>query len=128
MESAEQAIEQQCAAINERDVPRYLASTNFPFTYQNYNGVSVTVESADRYPATAPWPWDIILSTDPRWSRTVYDTVEEVARSESSAALKRVFRRITDDGGASEPYQAIWIATRVDGQWGVQLRHNLGSR
>lgn len=126
--SAEDALARHAQAINERDVAGYLASTNFPFTYQNYNGVALTVESAQGYSAAARWPWELILSTDANWQHTTFDVVEEVARSVSSVVFLVTFSRVGAAGGAYGTFQALWIATQQEGRWGIQFRHNLGFR
>ncbi len=128
MDPARLAIERHADAVNDRQIKGYLATMAYPFTYQNYNGVAFTVQSAQDFDGNADFPWDVILRTDPDWSHTAFDSVEEVARSSSSAVFKVVFRRIDQSDRASEPYEAIWIATCQDGQWGVQFRHNLGCR
>ncbi|MDA0364779.1 MAG: hypothetical protein O3B31_10560 [Chloroflexi bacterium] len=126
--TAEGAVERHSEAINDRDARAYLESTNFPFTYQNYNGVALTVETPAGYGAAAPWPWEIILGTDPQWHHTRFDAVDEVARSVSSAVFKITLTRIDNAGRDSGTYEAIWIATSQAGHWGIQYRHNLGLR
>ncbi len=126
MNPARDVVDQHSEAINNRDVEAYRESMNFPFTYQNYNGVALTIESAAECGVTAALPWDIILRTDPDWQRTEFDEVEELARSVSSAVFKLTFRRIDKSGHSEGSYQAIWIASCRDGHWGIQFRHNLG--
>ena len=128
MSTAAGAVERHSEAINERDVDAYLDSTNFPFTYQNYNGVALTIDSADAYGAEAtPWPWEIILGTDPGWDHTTFDVVEEVARSVSSAVFLVTISRMDATGSVYGTFRALWIATERDGHWGIQFRHNLGA-
>ena len=38
------AIKQHAEAVNQCDATAYVGSTAFPFTYQNYNGVALTVD------------------------------------------------------------------------------------
>lgn len=128
MDEALDAINRHAQAINDRDLDAYRRTMNFPFTYQNYNGVALTIEEAAACGVSAPPPWEIILGTDPDWSHTEFDLVEELARSVSSAVYKVQFRRIDKAGAASNAYQAIWIATYIGGSWGVQFRHNLGQQ
>jgi hypothetical protein len=128
MSTATKAVKLHSEAINERDVEVYLGSTNFPFTYQNYNGVSLTIGSADAYGAEAtPWPWEIILDTDPTWDHTTFDIVEEVVRSVSSAVFLVTISRVDAEGSSYGTFRALWIATERDGHWGIQFRHNLGA-
>ena len=126
MKSAKEALEDHHDAINAKDTEAYLGSVKFPFTYQNYNGVSITVETPAAYKSHFPMPWEIIKRTDPYWSHSDLVLLEEVARSKSSVACKFVGRRLNADGLPEPDFQAIWIAVFTDGKWGIQLRHNLG--
>ena len=128
MDEARVAIERHAEAVNVREPDGYRRTMNFPFTYQNYNGVALTMASEAECGTSEPFPWEIIERTDPDWSHSVFDVIEEVARSVSSAVYKVSFRRIDRAGNASPPYDAVWIATLRDGHWGVQFRHNLGVR
>ena len=118
----------QCASwsINEQDVEKYLKTVKFPFTYQNHTGVSITIESADDYRKNFDFPWKIIRKTEPNWSHSALDNLEEVARSASSVAYKFLGSRISRSGDIDVQVQAIWIAVLTNGTWGVQFRHNLG--
>ena len=127
MKSARGAAENHLDSINAQDIDAYLASVKFLFTYQNYNGVSITVETPEAYKSEFPMPWEIIKRTEPNWSRSDLVQLEEVARSKSSVAYKLVGRRINADGSAEPDFQAIWIAVSTSGKWGIQFRHNLGS-
>jgi len=120
------ALNRHARSINERNLGQYTETMIFPFTYQNYNGVALTIENPEDCGTIAPAPWEIILETDPNWSHTVFDAIEEIARSKMSAAFKVTFRRISKENIASKPYQAIWIAACKEKKWGIQFRHNLG--
>ena len=126
MNDALVALMRHGQTINDRDLEAYRETMNYPFTYQNYNGVTLTVANAAELGVTAQAPWEIILQTDPDWLRTEFDHVEEVARSLSSVVYKVQFRRLDKSGNGNGNYQAIWIVTCQEGQWGVQFRHNLG--
>ena len=128
MTTAESVVKRHGEAINGRDRQMYRTTVNYPFTYQNYNGVALTVETAADSGASAQLPWNIILRSDPNWHHTTFDAVEEVVRSVSSAVFKVTFSRVDAVGRAYGIYQAIWIATSRDGHWGIQFRHNLGLR
>ncbi len=128
MDAAREVMERHGDAINARDVKAYRQTMNFPFTYQNYNGVALTIDNAAACGVSAPLPWEIIVSTDPDWHHTTFDNVEEVARSVSSVVCKVEFSRIDVSGHAYGSYHAIWIATCQNDRWGVQFRHNLELR
>ena len=114
-------------AINSQDEQEYLDTVKFPFTYQNYNGVSITIEDQEDYRANYQMPWEIIKDTEPNWSHTELDEVEEVARSNSSVVYKYLARRINKSGDIDLVIQAIWIAVYTRREWGIQFRHNLGT-
>ena len=125
--SAEDAIYKHDNAINAKDELAYLNSVKFPFTYQNYNGVSITIENKEDYRTNYQMPWDIIKDTEPNWSHSEMDKIEEVARSHSSVVFKLLGRRINKSGNTDLVIQMIWIAVFSQGEWGVQFRHNLGT-
>lgn len=128
MSSARDAIVRHGQAINDRDIEAYRQTMNFPFTYQNYDGVALTIESSADLGRTARPPWEIILRTDPDWLRTEFDQIDDVAQSVASAVFKVEFRRIDRSGRSDGCYQAIWIVTCKAEHWGVQFRHNLGQQ
>ena len=125
--SAIEVVHKHHEAINARDERGYLNSVKFPFTYQNYNGVSITIEDQEDYRANYQMPWEIIKDTEPNWSHTELDEVEEVARSNSSVVYKYLARRINKSGDIDLVIQAIWIAVYTRREWGIQFRHNLGT-
>lgn len=126
MDDARLAVNAHHDAINKKDVDEYLETIKFPFTYQNYNGVSITIESADDYRVNFDFPWSIIRRTEPNWSYSVMDNLEEVARSASSVVYKFDGSRISKWGDVDLKIQAIWIAVLTNQTWGVQFRHNIG--
>ena len=114
-------------AINTQNERMYLDSVKFPFTYQNYNGVSITIENEEDYRENYQMPWDIIKDTEPNWAYTELDEIVEVARSTSSVVYKYLGRRINKSGNTDIIIQAIWIAVYTKSKWGIQFRHNLGT-
>ena len=94
-------------AINANNEWEYLNSVKFPFTYQNYNDVSFTIESEEDYRTNYNMPWEIITDTEPYWSHIELDEVEEVARSNSSVVYKYLASRINKLGGTDLVMEAI---------------------
>ena len=128
MDAARTIIDRHAQAINERDLDVYRATLNLPFVYQNYNGVTQFIETAAACGTSVATPWENILTTDPDWSHSVFDQIDEIARSVASVVYKVTFRRVDQAGQSSATYQAIWIATCQAGHWGIQFRHNLGQQ
>lgn len=120
------AIERHAETINARDLDAYRDTMHYPFTYQNYNGVALTIDNPQACGDTVAPPWEIILRTDPHWAESEFEVPVEVARSSSSVVYIVRFRRVDVGGMKSDSYQAIWIAVRKDDTWGIQFRHNLG--
>ena len=114
-------------AINAQDETEYLDSVKFPFTYQNYNGVSITIKDEKDYKDNYQMPWDIIKDTEENWSHTDMDNNEEIARSNSSVVYKLLMRRINKLGDTDLVIQVILIAVYTKCEWGIQFRHNLGT-
>lgn len=128
MDEARQALDRHIQTIMDRDLEAYRETLNYPFTYQNYNGVAQNIDSSHDLGVTAEPPWEIILKTDPNWLRSDFDKIEEIASSVSSVVYKVYFRRLDKSGKDDGVYLAIWIVTCKDGHWGLQFRHNLGQQ
>ena len=103
-------------AINAQDERGYFNSVKFPFTYQNYNGVSITIKDEEDYKVNYKMPWNIIKDTEENWSHTDMDNIEEVARSNSSVVYKLLMRRINKSGITDLVIQVIWIAVYTKGE------------
>ena len=96
--TSEDTVYKHLNSINARDEREYLDSVKFPFTYQNYNGVSITIKDEKDYKDNYQMPWNIIKDTEENWSHTDMDNIEEVARSNSSVVYKLLMRRINQLG------------------------------
>ena len=125
--TSEDIVYKHLNAINTRDEREYIESVKFPFTYQNYNGVSITIKDEKDYKVNYKMPWSIIKDTEENWSHTDVDNIEEVARSNSSVVYKLLMRRINKLGDTDLVIQVIWIAVYTKCEWGIQFRHNLGT-
>ncbi len=127
METPKSVIERHQRAINERDLKAYIETVIFPFTYQNFNGVSITVNSPEEYGAIYPTPWETVIAAFPNWLRTEHEQVDEIVSSNLSAVFKVKARWITDTTQLHKPITANWITVKKKGVWGLQIRHNLGT-
>ena len=87
----------------------------------------MTIKDEEHYRTNYQMPWDIIKDTEPNWSHTELDGIEEVARSTSSVVFKILARRINKTGNTGLVIQMIWIAVSAHGEWGIKFRHNLGT-
>ena len=80
MDAAREVVRRHGDAINDREVEAYRQTMNFPFTYQNYNGVALTIDDAVDCGVSAPLPWEIIVSTDPDWHHTSFDNFDQTGQ------------------------------------------------
>ena len=87
MDSPRLVIERHQSAINNRDLIAYIDTTVFPFTYQNFNGTSLTVENSAQYGDIYPAPWETIIATFPEWIMTEHEEVKQVVVSKTSAVF-----------------------------------------
>lgn len=126
MTDAADAVLRHTHAINACDLVVYRTTMVYPFTYQNYDGVALTIADALECGDQVPPPWEIIRRTHPSWSHSEFEPLEELVQSATSGVFLVKFRRVDADGESSELFKAVWIAVCKDGVWGVQFRHNLG--
>ena len=81
MNTPEEAIALHQKSINDRNLEEYIKTVIFPFTYQNFNGTAITVETPDQYRGTYPPPWETVLNAFPDWFTTVHESVVEIVSS-----------------------------------------------
>ena len=127
MNTPKEAIRLHQKPINDRNIEEYIKTVVFPFTYQNFNGTAITVKTAHEYGVVYPPPWETVLSAFPDWLTTVHESVEEIVSSELSAVFKITARWKTTTDTPHKPITAIWITVKLNGKWGLQFRHNLGT-
>ena len=127
MNNPKEAIRLHQKAINDRNIEEYIKTVVFPFTYQNFSGTAITIKTAHEYGVVYPPPWETVLSAFPDWLTTVHESVEEIVSSELSAVFKITARWETTTDTPHQPITAIWIAVKLNGKWGLQFRHNLGT-
>ena len=108
--TSENIVHKHHKAINSQDETGYLDTVKFPFTYQNYNGVSITIKDKEDYKINYKMPWNIIKETEENWSDTDMDKIEEVARSNSSVVYKLIMRRKNKSGITDLVIQVIWLS------------------
>ena len=88
MSDARAQLQRHAKTINERELKAYRSTMNYPFTYQNYNGVALTIAKPAEVGTTISPPWEISLQTNPDWLHTVFDQIDELARSLSTVVFK----------------------------------------
>ena len=127
MNTPKLAITLHQKAINDRDIEAYVKTVVFPFTYQNFNGTAITVNTSEEYGSLYPSPWEIVLNAFPDRLNTEHETIDEVVASDRSAVFKITARWQTGNNASHKLVTLIWIAVKTNGKWGIQFRHNLGT-
>jgi len=118
-ETPEAALAAHMRAINTLEADQMLATQHFPFTHLWHDGRS-------DYTATAAEFEAIDRSVlGPEWHHSVLDDAKEVARADSAVTYLISFSRRRADNSLINSFRAIWIATKVDGDWRVQFRHGV---
>ena len=112
METPRSVIEKHQSAINERDLETYIKTVIFPFTYQNFNGVSLTINSPEDSGAIYLVPWETVIAAFPDWLRTEHEQVDEIVSSNLSAVFKVQARWITETVQPHKLITAIWIRVK----------------
>lgn len=115
----EEALAAHMQAINTLEADQILATQHFPFTHLWHDGRS------DYVPTAAEFEVIDRSVLGPEWHHSVLDDAEEVARADSAVTYRISFSRRRADDSLINRFRAIWIATKVDGDWRVQFRHGV---
>ena len=118
-ETPEAALAAHMRAINTLEADQILATQHFPFTHLWHDGRSDHVSTAAEF--------EVIDRSllGPEWHHSVLDDAKEVARADSAVTYLISFSRRRADDSLINSLRAVWIATKVDGDWRVQFRHGV---
>ena len=112
---ARRAIEAYFPLFNAGHARALLAVINFPHVRVASGTVTIIPE--------AEWTGDPTpLDPGERWHHTELDSVEFFQSSADKAHARVVFSRYHADGTRYVTYEALWVVTKVRGQWGIQVR------
>jgi len=114
--AARAAIEAYFPLFNARDPQALLGVINFPHI-RVADGKTTIIRSA------AEWTGDPTpLDPAEGWHHSALDSVEFVQSSADKAHALVVFSRFHADGTRYSSYETLWVVTRSNGKWGIQLR------
>jgi len=123
---ARAAVELNFRGANTRDPGAYWRAFNFPL-YSIGNSGRITVRAESRESAQElirkgePWPvWKGMEKEG--WTRTSLDLAEPVHVASDRVHFKIVWTRYNTKGEAYQSGAGVWIVTRQDGRWGVQVQ------
>jgi hypothetical protein len=118
-ETPEAALTAHMRAISSLEADQILASQHFPFTHLWHDGRSDHVATAAEFTVIDP------SLLGPEWHHSVLDDAKEIARADSAVTYLITFSRLRADDSLINSLRAVWVVTKVDGDWRVQFRHGV---
>jgi hypothetical protein len=106
-------------AFNAQDFEALAASLNYPHV-RLANGRFETVESREAFLARAPLVAKSLEGEG--WDHTVMTACEVVHVGPDKVHLALTYDRRHEDGSVYNTFDTLWVATLLDGHWGIQFR------
>ncbi len=113
---ARRVIDDFLLAFNAGDGDAVRDTFNFPHTMMAGNQVEVTATAADFVYHYADLP------EKEGWHHTTLDEIEATKASVDKVHFDLVMSRCHADGTVYMVIPGLWIVTRIDGKWGIQVR------
>ena len=110
-------VDRYLAALNGRDTGAIRDAFNFPHLRIRANGALV------RYETPADYRFENFLTgvAADGWDHTKWDRTAVVFATAEKAHVAVDFTRYRKDGSAIGRYFSLYVVTRQDGHWGIQL-------
>ena len=108
-------LDEHIRALNARDERALVATLHFPH-YRLAGGRMQVWERPDGYLK------DFYARTDADWHRSAWDFRNVIAAGADKVHLDVQFTRYRADNSVINSYRSIWIVSKVDGRWAVQMR------
>lgn len=111
-------------AFNRSDMAAWRRTLNYPHVRLAEGSVVVS-----NTPAEYEREWDFAeFARRTGWHHSSYDHKQVVQRGPDKAHVAVRFSRYRADGSKIATYDALYVVTRVDGHWGVQIRSTFAPR
>ena len=104
-------------AVNTADTQQISQTQNFPFVHLWPDG---RCEIAMK-PEDLPEVDRKVLGNE--WHHTDLDSTDVITAGPDAVAMRVTFTRRREDGSSMGSYEAVWVATRINGHWGIQFRN-----
>ena len=117
LSAARTALEEYFRAWNAADNAGIAAASNFPRLSLGTNGQVVVREGPDEIATD----FDLLRQAE-GWDHTTLDLIEAVQVSTEKVHFKVVISRRHQDGAAYRTAPGLYVVTRQDGHWGLQLQ------
>jgi hypothetical protein len=112
---ARKAIEAYFEAFNAQDEEAMRGRLHFPFAWIVNHRVRPVATAAEFEAPTK------ILIRSEGWARSEVDFIEIVQAWDEKVHAKLAYSRFRADGTRYATHECLWILTKVDDHWGVQL-------
>jgi hypothetical protein len=113
-DEARKVIEAYFPLFSRRDVKGLLSVVNFPH-------IRVTGSKTVMIPSAKEWKGDPTPLED-YWHHSALDSLTFVQSGPDKVHALVVFSRYKADGQRYISYPTLWIVTKIDGHWGIQVR------
>ena len=118
------AVEAFIDAFNAQDHERLAATLNYPHVRlaKRFQRVESAAEFAERSRAG-----EAHLANE-GWHHTEIGAINPVQVGDDKVHLVLTMKRCREDGSVYNAFETLWIATLVDGHWGIQFRSSYLAR
>ena len=116
------AAENFMTTWNTRDPALWAGSLNFPHTRPSVGSHRIW-QTADEYVADVDYA--AVIATG--WDHTEFEDLQVIHEGESKAHVAGRWGRVDTEGNKIRRNLVSYIATRQDGQWGIQARFGAGA-
>lgn len=118
-EAALGAVNAYIQAFNEEDIDAMSAAFNFPHV-RLAKGRFYTFESAQQFHHQSERLAESLAAEG--WAHTVVESAEVIHDGEDKVHVAMTVSRRNAKGETYNRFNTLWIATLVDGHWGIQFR------
>jgi hypothetical protein len=119
--AATAVLDRHMEALNARDAEALAATLHFPH-YRLAVGNRMQVwQTPDTYHA------DFLARAGEGWHRSAWDFRRVIVAGPDKVHLDVQFTRFREDGSAMGSFRALWVVSRLDGRWAVQLRSSFAA-
>jgi ketosteroid isomerase-like protein len=117
VQNAMEVIDKFFVAFNNADNESLKHLYNYPHIFLFGNGKARFAEDADGMTMDFER-----LREQEGWHRSALDTIKATSVSGEKVHFELIFSRYHEDGTKYSSTPALWILTKKDGHWGIQVR------
>lgn len=118
-ESATDAVTAFIGAFNQQDHEALAATMHFPHI-RLANGRFMPIESAEDFVKGSRRAEPHLREEG--WHHTVVDSLKVIHAGNDKVHIALTNSRTGEDGTVYNQFETLWIATLIDGKWGIQFR------